>query len=119
MAWGISPNACEKEKIKAKMNDCLKGYNSIGEISYSVYCELYDFSMKYLDEMYELGKLDSIKWIPLSERLPNTARTVLVCTITENISTDFIECLENGEVTWCLNENVIAWSELPQPYKEV
>lgn len=56
MAWGISPNASEKEKLKAEMNDFLMGKNSCGKIDYSVYSELYDFSMELLDKMYELGK---------------------------------------------------------------
>lgn len=38
------------------MADFLNGLNSVGEISYSTYSELYDFSMKLLDYMYELAK---------------------------------------------------------------
>lgn len=54
--WGISPNASEKEKIKSEMADFLNGLNSVGEISYSTYSELYDFSIKLLDDMYKLAK---------------------------------------------------------------
>ena len=53
MAWGISPNASEKEKIKAEWNDFLMGKNSCGIISYSAYSALYDFGMELLDKMYE------------------------------------------------------------------
>lgn len=56
MAWGTSPNASEQEKLKAEMNDFLMGENSCGEISYSAYSKMYDFSMELLDKMYELGK---------------------------------------------------------------
>ncbi len=54
--WGISEKASEKEKIKSKMADYLNGLNSCGEIDYSVYCRMFDFSMDLLDEMYEHGK---------------------------------------------------------------
>ncbi|KAF2421597.1 hypothetical protein [Bacillus subtilis] len=56
MGWGISPKATNKEKLKAEMADYLNGLNSTGEITYEVYCEAFDFSMKLLDQMYELGK---------------------------------------------------------------
>ncbi|PTU25904.1 hypothetical protein DA469_21295 [Bacillus subtilis] len=59
MSWGISPNATRKEKLKAEMADFLNGLNSAGEISYGIYCETFDFSMKLLDEMYELSKSEN------------------------------------------------------------
>lgn len=54
--WGISEKATEKEKIKSEWADYLNGLNSVGEISYSIYSEAFDFGMKLLDRMYELGK---------------------------------------------------------------
>lgn len=54
--WGISENATPKEKLKSEMADFLAGLNSCGEISYSSYSEIFDFSMELLDKMYELGK---------------------------------------------------------------
>lgn len=54
--WGISENATEKEKLKSETADFLGGLNSCGEISYSSYSEIFDFSMDLLDSMYELGK---------------------------------------------------------------
>ncbi|MBL4968888.1 hypothetical protein [Bacillus halotolerans] len=58
MSWGISPDATNKEKLKAEMADYLNGLNSIGAISYAVYSEAIDFSMKLLDQMYDLGKFE-------------------------------------------------------------
>lgn len=58
-SWGISPNATPKEKLKAEMADLLHGLNSVGEIDYSTYNEIFDFSMDLLDKMYVLGKEDS------------------------------------------------------------
>lgn len=59
MAWGISPNASPKEKIKAEMNDFLMGQNSCGIIDYVTYSEMYDFTMDLLDKMYAQGLNDA------------------------------------------------------------
>lgn len=61
MAWGISPNAPKREKIKAEMNDYLMGQNSIGTIDYCTYSEMYDFTMDLLDKMYAQGVADCKK----------------------------------------------------------
>lgn len=57
--WGISENATEKEKIKSKMADFLNGLNCSGDIGITTYDEIFDFSMKLLDEMYNV-KLDEL-----------------------------------------------------------
>lgn len=57
--WGISENATEKEKIKSKMADFLNGLNCSGDIGITIYDEIFDFSMKLLDEMYN-AKLDEL-----------------------------------------------------------
>lgn len=61
--WGISKNASPKEKLKSEMADFLGGLNSCGEISYSSYSEIFDYSMDLLDKMYELGKSENSKII--------------------------------------------------------
>lgn len=53
--WGISPNATSKEKLKSEMADFLNGLNSVGDISYETYNEIFNFSMDLLDKMHELG----------------------------------------------------------------
>ncbi|RUT62114.1 hypothetical protein C1143_06710 [Clostridium botulinum] len=53
--WGISETATPKEKIKSEMADFLNGLNSVGEISYSTYSEIFDFSMNLLDRIYDLA----------------------------------------------------------------
>lgn len=58
MGWGVSPDATNKEKLKAEMADFLSGLNATGEISYEIYKESFDFSMKLLDKMYDLGNLE-------------------------------------------------------------
>jgi len=61
MSWGISEKASDKEKLKAKMADYLNGLNSCCIIDYTTYVEIFDFSHKLLDEMYELGKKDVLQ----------------------------------------------------------
>ena len=56
--WGISENASPKEKIKSAYADVLHGLNSVGEISYPAYSELFDEGMKLLESMYTLGKTE-------------------------------------------------------------
>lgn len=51
--WGISPNASEKEKLKAEVNDYFYGLNSVGKIDYIAYCNLYDACMPILEECYD------------------------------------------------------------------
>ncbi|WP_235701134.1 hypothetical protein [Bacillus subtilis] len=58
MSWGVSLDATNKEKLKAEMADFLNGLNSTGAISYEVYNEAFDVSMKLLDKMYDLGKFE-------------------------------------------------------------
>lgn len=53
--WGIASSAPEKEKIKSEFADFINGLNSVGEISYSTYSELFDEGMLLLDKMYALG----------------------------------------------------------------
>jgi hypothetical protein len=57
--WGINENASEKEKIKQEFNDFLYGVNSVGELSYENYSEIYDRAMELFDKMYEAGKNNS------------------------------------------------------------
>lgn len=57
MGWGISPNASEKEKLKAEVNDYFKGLNSVGKIDYIAYSDLYDICMPILEECYDRMQL--------------------------------------------------------------
>lgn len=55
ISWGINQSASDKEKIKAEMNDFLKGLNSVGEIDYNTYSDIFDKSMELFNKMYKLG----------------------------------------------------------------
>ena len=60
MAWGISPKAGKKEKLKAEYADAIASMNSCGNIDYTVYCDLFDLGMGILDRMYKLGYNDGL-----------------------------------------------------------
>ena len=53
MSWGINDNASEKEKLKAEINDFFHGLNSVGEIDYKAYSQIYDAIMPIIDDMYK------------------------------------------------------------------
>jgi len=59
--WGISEKATAHEKLKSQFADYINGLNCVGEISYKVYCELFDEGMQLLDEMYVLGQSEAIE----------------------------------------------------------
>ena len=59
MAWGISENASEKEKLKSEINDFFSRLNSVGDIDYTAYSDIYDTVMPIIDEMYERRERDS------------------------------------------------------------
>jgi hypothetical protein len=65
--WGISEKATPKEKIKSEMADFLNGLNSVGDISYSTYSEIFDYSMDLFDKVYDLGKSEVGKVVNINK----------------------------------------------------
>ena len=53
MSWGISETASEKEKLKAEINDFFCGLNSVGDIDYEAYSQIYDAVMTIINDMYK------------------------------------------------------------------
>lgn len=61
MSWGISPNATEKEKIFTNFADCIQGMNSVCEIDYSAYSQIWDMGRELADKEYQQGRADENK----------------------------------------------------------
>jgi len=55
MSWGISEHASEINKLKADINDFLKGMNSCGEIDYNSYSQIFDLMEVAINKAYNLG----------------------------------------------------------------
>lgn len=121
MLWGISPNAPAKEKIKSEFEGIIRGLDCVGEIDYLTYSKLFDEIMPLFDKMHEQGKMDAVNWHKYPEvPLPETefAQEYLVTAVGKyakpHVRTAFGHKnfdAYKGEFT------VIAWAELPDPYK--
>ena len=55
------------------------------------------------------------KWIPVSDRVPEDDRLVIVCTEWGYVYTDYY--FEDNPEFWEL-AHIIAWQDLPRPYKK-
>ena len=72
-----------------------------------------------------LTKKMNQRWIPVTERLPELHRDVLVavCDVNEDDASTFIDCLvdNNGRPTWSMYngalDRVLAWMPLPDRYR--
>lgn len=59
------------------------------------------------------------KWIPCRLVLPAPEQRVICCTKTKKGTANIIVGYHDGD-RWCcgMNNNVVAWMELPEPYEE-
>lgn len=57
-------------------------------------------------------------WIPVSERLPEVLKTVLVCTNTGEVYVDYYGKMCNDFIGLKgTHMKAVAWQQLPEPYK--
>lgn len=61
---------------------------------------------------------DTNKWIPCSERLPNTYNNLLICQSDGYVNVGYYSLNEFKDINSYLYKDVIAWQPLPEPYKE-
>lgn len=63
-----------------------------------------------------------MRWIPVSESLPEEEVQVLVTDDAGGLATIDVDCgyfdKEYGRFEWFHSQNVTAWMPLPEPYKE-
>ena len=58
-----------------------------------------------------------LRWIPVTERLPEESNEYLVSTVWEDVTTDYFRT-DSGWMTFEKKE-ILAWMPLPESYKEV
>ena len=73
-----------------------------------------------MDAFDEYVESNEPHWIPVTERLPEYGKGVLTITQEDDVyEVNHIIDEEHGEWFWEDNGKVIAWCELPEPYKGV
>lgn len=93
---------------------------------FELYCNGCDFcSGKFCRPEHVIDKWNrrydhaaaELRWIPVSERLPEQSGMYLVTMRTGKIAKLFFD-VKSGWITWAEKQNVLAWMPLPKPYTE-
>ena len=113
----FAPTPTQKDIVE----DCLEIIENLP----SVDIDLSGFSDKLWKTAYERGKAEAVRWIPVSEQLPEDEQEVLFSTKTgrvhlgryynDNSVNQWYSSLAKMRV-W--NNVVNAWMPLPEPYKD-
>lgn len=74
-------------------------------------------ALDILEEMNHSEKPN--KWIPISESMPPIGQDVLVCDLDGDMYITYLHLNSTWGFEYCGNKikNVVAWQELPLPYK--
>ena len=81
------------------------------------------FSDKLWKTAYERGKAESVRWIPVSERLPQFDKEVLTSDCYGNVWIESLNKYSDGSMDWWNEygstdfEDILAWQPLSAPYK--
>ncbi len=95
-----------KQDILNYFDDINEAYNN---------CNKYDDLSRMLDELVETQP----RWIPCSERLPESDDEVLVTDDACGLALVGIDWFDNGNNRWWCSQNVTAWMPLPEPYRGI
>jgi len=82
--------------------------------------------LKEIIENLKVNNKPKEKWIPVTERLPETGRNVLVCDNEELITRGcYLDYEDDSKPFWVTDADegysigkIVAWMPLPEPYKE-
>jgi len=98
------------------------------DIDENVYTRLFDNGIQdneiATDDICEMARALRLgtpqdEWIPVSERLPEEGKSVLVCIKTQGGISQFVSERFNDNIWSALvGRTPIAWKPLPEPYKE-
>ena len=66
---------------------------------------------------YEQGKKDAVKWIPVTERLPEEEGLYLVAVVNDHERRYSKTAWYHGHGNWFLHQKVTHWMPLPEPPK--
>lgn len=97
---------CEKEMNEDLCEDCHRKYQNWSASKKTIERVFNNLSSAQLEQ----------RWIPVTERLPEKKESVIVTVNDGAIYTDTDDW--TGEAFWTHGDNVIAWRELPEPWKE-
>lgn len=112
-AVAIFRNIYNSEKTPAKKKQAIKIVVDM-ETHNSITKQEILNALDWLSSQEDCGS----KWIPCSERLPETRNNILICQRSGYVSIGYYSQKEFLDLNSYPFENVIAWQPLPEPYNE-
>ena len=98
---------------KCRKGELAKLINNAADTIEILSAKLHSSQMERSSQYYHGG------WIPVAERLPEKDEYVLLTTITAKGQRNVVRGYFGGTAWVCgMNNNVIAWTPLPEPYGE-
>jgi hypothetical protein len=128
-------------EVKYFVADMLEKLPSVQPYTDEEIQKMQDIEQAQLDKAYEMGKADALRWIPCSEK--EAEYPCLACDVFGQIfitnngivringecydgtgfdfsnAEEFLKGIKVGNSMRMLPRKIVAWSPLPEPYKEV
>ena len=126
------PSVSEKPQPRVETSDLISRADALEQMAQAECglhyedCEADNCSCPYIGRILDIPptESDTVEWIPVSEKLPNTYEEVIVSIIDDSADSR----LEETTVAWRLDEywisgndtigEVVAWMPLPKPYRK-